>query len=74
MLYPNPTSGVFTIRGEITNRTIQILSPNGKVYRDWSNQNSPITIDISNLPSGLFFIKVTNNLYGSITVKKIIKQ
>lgn len=74
MLYPNPTQGKLTLRGEMANCTIQILSPNNRVYGVWSNQNNLITIDISDMPSGLYFVSVTNNLNSSISIKKIFKQ
>lgn len=73
-LYPNPSSGVFTITGDVTNHRIEIFSANGNLCQILSNRSSPVEIDISNLPSGLFFVKTVDVLNGSVTVKKIIKQ
>ena len=73
-LYPNPTSGFFTIKGGFQNYSIQVLSPNGTVYLDLSNQSSPINIDISSLPPGIHFIKVLNGLNNLLWVELIIKM
>jgi len=73
-LYPNPTNGVFKIQGDFNNYSIQILSSNGTIYQDISNQNSPIEIDLSMLPAGLYFVKVVNGQNNNISFEKIIKM
>lgn len=73
-LYPNPTNGIFTIKGDFNNYAIQILSLNGAIYQDLSNQNSPIEIDLSMLPTGLYFVKVVNGHNNNISFHKIIKM
>ena len=44
------------------------------MYQDISNQNSPIEIDLSMLPSGLYFVKVVNGQNNNISFEKIIKM
>ena len=66
ILHPNPTNGFFKIQGDFTNYSIQILSSNGTLHQDLSNQNSPIEIDLSSLPNGLYFVKVVNGQNGDI--------
>ena len=72
-LYPNPTNGIFKIQGHFNNYTIQVLSSDGTIYQDLSNQNSPIEIDISLLPAGLYYVKVENSLNNEICIQQIIK-
>ncbi|MDA9333410.1 T9SS type A sorting domain-containing protein, partial [Saprospiraceae bacterium] len=60
-LFPNPTSGHFNIQGDFQNYTIQILDSNGTVFIDLSSASSPLDIDISTLPQGLYFVLVKNN-------------
>ena len=48
--------------------------PNDEVYQDLSNQNSPIEINLSMLPAGLYFVKVVNGQNNNISFKKIIKM
>ena len=72
-LYPNPTSDYFKIEGDFNNYSIQILSSDGTLYQNVSNQNSPIEIDLSSLPNGLYFVKVTNLQNSDICIQQIIK-
>lgn len=71
-IYPNPTSDFINIKtNEITNFTIQIYDVVGKQIGNYKNQNA---IDISNLTSGMYLIKIIdleNNLESS---HKIIKN
>ena len=72
-LYPNPTAGLFTIEGNFNNYSIQILSANGTLFQDLSNQSSPITIDLSALPNGLYFVKAVNIPNNNLCIQHIIK-
>ncbi len=72
-LNPNPTSGFFTIQGNFQNYSIQILSQTGAVFQDLTHLSSPITIDISALPAGMYFIRVLNTQNQLLTVEKILK-
>lgn len=73
-LYPNPTNSVFKIQEEFDNVSIQILSPNGTLLKVLSNQSSPIEIDLSSLPTGLYFVKVVNGHNNNICIQQIIKM
>lgn len=73
-LYPNPNNGIFKIEGDFTNYSIKVISQNGMVYQNLAGQNSPIEIDLTNLPAGLFFVEITSNSKNKICIKKIIKQ
>ena len=71
-LYPNPTSGVFTIKNSsITLHNVKVLDINGRiVYNEHLNgltENKTLDID---LPSGMYFVRLSSN-YAS-TVKKLI--
>lgn len=71
IIYPNPATDFINIQGEnLFNSSIAILDLQGKeIYK------SVITcdkIDISNLPKGIYMIKVSDNKHHSIT--KFIKK
>ncbi len=68
-IYPNPTSGSFTISGlkEEVNR-IGLYDISGRLIQDIV----PGTADISQLNAGIYFLKISGDT-GSIT-KEIIKQ
>ncbi len=65
VIYPNPSSGIFNLRGEGT-AEIEVRSVEGKVvYR-----GSQKMIDISDRPAGTYFVKIS---YGDKTeIQKIV--
>lgn len=66
-VYPNPTTGIFTITGEnITG--IQIWNAAGGLTYTIS---SP-AVDISSQPDGIYLVKITTNR-GTV-IKKLIKH
>ncbi|MGZ5242767.1 MAG: multicopper oxidase domain-containing protein [Bacteroidia bacterium] len=79
-LYPNPVSGILTIEipGEIKNTDIKILNILGEEVAYIHNpKNALVSVDVSNLQSGLYFIRVITTLSNStqqIQSKKFIKQ
>ena len=69
IIYPNPTSSILNISSNEEIKLIEIYSLEGKlIFSTIENK-----IDISNLKSGLYVIKVTNNK-NEIGVKKLIKE
>ncbi len=74
-IFPNPSNGIFTITGQLQYYQISILSSDGTtVYQDVSTTNNSLDIDISTLPSGLFFVRVLHTSNNQLCVQKIIKQ
>jgi len=72
-LVPNPTTDVFEIEGLLSNYTIDILDAAGMVYQTVTNTGSRVEIDINDLPSGLYFIRIVNNANNTISMEKILK-
>ncbi len=66
-LYPNPNKGIFAVQSSLINgeSTIEIYNVLGeKVYSNYqplANNYQPKTIDLSSLPSGVYFYRVLNN-------------
>jgi Zn-dependent metalloprotease len=77
-IYPNPTDGKLTIdNGQLTIENIEILDVKGRLcpvetLRATSLQSTPMTIDISHLLVGVYFIRITTE-EGTMT-KKVVKQ
>lgn len=71
-LNPNPTTGLFTIQGLTSAYNIDVLYSDGSLYQSY-NSASDIEIDLSNLPSGLFFISIQSIVNNEVCMKKIIK-
>jgi hypothetical protein len=78
-VFPNPTNGVLTINSVRTNGDVQILVIDGlgklvqKHNLNYSSGNSAHTLDISELATGMYFIKLIPN-EGRPELIKIIKE
>lgn len=59
-IYPNPTRGnLFIDFGETTDASIKVLDITGKVVVERTTSNSVETIDMSELPAGVYIISIT---------------
>ncbi|WP_430411089.1 T9SS type A sorting domain-containing protein [Kordia sp.] len=65
---PNPTKNSFTIQTEIQINHVEVYDVNARKVMEYAHQK---TIDISNLPSGMYYVTI-NTAQGNIH-KKIIK-
>ncbi|MBW7893369.1 MAG: T9SS type A sorting domain-containing protein [Chitinophagaceae bacterium] len=72
-LYPNPTTGKFyiTFSKAIDNAIIQVLDVNGKIVQQLKGNGTRLELDLSNQPSGTYFILIKSN--GKIINKKVLK-
>jgi agmatine/peptidylarginine deiminase len=73
-IYPNPTDGQLIIEnGELTIENVEIFDMMGKnVSRLTSHISHPISIDISHLPSGIYFLRIQTE--NGVVMKKVIKS
>ena len=75
LIYPNPTSGVFTIECENTNHDVcsfRIYDVFGKLLISNNLTNSNNTIDLSSQPNGIYFFQLIED--GKTTsFQKIVK-
>ncbi|WP_271392273.1 T9SS type A sorting domain-containing protein [Aequorivita sinensis] len=75
-IYPNPSFDTLNISStkQVGNLKIHILSLEGKILNtqhiDFNKQTS---IDVSNLSSGIYFLKIADES-GRVEVKKFVKQ
>lgn len=73
-ILPNPTEDIFEIAGLVGNYVIDILNNSGAVYQSLTTSNDRIEINIADLPSGLYFIRITNTANAAVSVEKILKM
>lgn len=71
--YPNPSSGIFRIKGKTEDYIIDVLDNQGQIFQTYTNQTD-ITIDITGLPAGLLFVRIQNIEEEQILFQKIIKN
>ncbi len=70
-VFPNPFSNKINIKNS-KNSDISIYSVTGLIIKELSNINSEQEIDLSDLKSGIYFVKIKTD--NSVIVKKIIKK
>ena len=73
-LYPNPNRGKFTISGDdMRNAQLTVLNGLGQeIVVSSSHSISEVQLDLSDHPSGLYFVRVEQN--GVNWVQKVIKE
>ncbi len=73
-IFPNPTQGSFKIEGLTGAYTIQILDMTGAMYQVLNTSSSSITLDITDLPAGMYLIRAESKANDRGSVQKILKQ
>jgi endo-1,4-beta-D-glucanase Y len=71
-LYPNPSADRFTVNAP-QQSTISVISPLGKVIYQQKSDSETTEINLSNQSSGVYFIKISNDDFKSVTKKVILK-
>jgi hypothetical protein len=70
-LYPNPTEGIITIKGDFNATTvISVIDQAGRVLIEKSSVNSVESIDLSKFEAGCYTVSIFNN--GSFTHKQVV--
>lgn len=71
-IHPNPSSGIFNIQYEINSHLFtEVYDMIGKKVAQFDNQTR---IDISNLNSGVYLVKITDKNTNLVVTKKTVKQ
>ena len=68
-MYPNPAADAVSVSLETELKQIEIYSLQGQKVLT----SSQAEINISNLPSGLYLVKV-EDVHGSVSTQKLIKK
>ncbi len=71
-IHPNPTTGMVTIMGENVKRA-EVTNMLGQHVATASGQGEQLTVDISRLPAGVYFVSVTDES-GKKCVHKVVKE
>ena len=71
-LYPNPTTGLVTITGKNLKQA-EVLNTLGQHVATAQGQGEMLHIDIANLPTGVYFVRITD-VEGRKCVHKVVKE
>lgn len=71
-LYPNPTTGLVTITGKNLKQA-EVLNALGQHIATAQGQGETLHIDIANLPTGVCFVRITDE-EGRKCVRKVVKE
>jgi len=64
VIFPNPTTGQLTIKnGQLTIKNVEIFDTIGRKQLSIINCPLSIEVDVSHLPTGIYFIKIADNFY-----------
>jgi hypothetical protein len=70
-MYPNPVTNNLSIDSDGTINTISVLNLNGQLMQEINKVNSGVnTIDVSDLPRGMYLVRLTNSK-GDVSVRKV---
>lgn len=68
-VYPNPVSDILKIENLKPNSSLELIDTSGKLLKSFSNKASKTEINVKNLASGIYYLKVDGQ-----SVQKIIKK
>ncbi len=60
-IYPDPADDYFTVKTELKNFTLEIIAADGRRIRQFNSFNTGTPVSVSNLPSGLYTIRITTH-------------
>ncbi|WKV10757.1 T9SS type A sorting domain-containing protein [Marivirga harenae] len=76
VIYPNPSNGIFRIKGVEEISTIKIIGPDGRLIEeisDFGHLYNELEIDLSNYPDGMYFMQIEWG-DGLRSMNKMIKE
>ncbi|MEM1000376.1 MAG: G8 domain-containing protein [Bacteroidota bacterium] len=73
VLYPNPTTGIFTLEAQPGQYRIEVFDLNGGRIRWVPQANQRTEINLSRFPTGIYFVRLHNTKNGGVSTKKVVK-
>jgi uncharacterized protein YjdB len=73
-VYPNPTRGIINVTASGTIETMSIYSITGQQVMKVDNQMASMPIDMSGLPKGVYFVRITLNGSDNQIVKRVVVE
>ena len=74
LIFPNPVEDVLHIRNTASTFNVRIYSVNSPLYKSYTNLVNSVSLDLSDLPVGVYFMKIENPINGNFRVEKILRK
>ena len=71
-LHPNPTTGLVTVMGKDL-KSAEVVNMLGQHVAKAQGEGERLTVDISSLPAGIYFVNITDS-EGRKCVRKVVKE
>lgn len=71
-IHPNPTNGMVTVAGTNLHQAV-VVNSHGQRVATAQGGGEQLTVDISGLPAGIYFVNITDN-EGRKCVRKVVKE
>ena len=69
-LYPNPATSYVVVSGIESQASLTLVDAAGRLVAAWTASSDRMTLDISQLPAGQYFLRIA--LQGAVSVKKLM--
>ncbi|MEL7220129.1 MAG: sialate O-acetylesterase [Bacteroidota bacterium] len=73
-IFPNPAQDMFTIKGDLSQYRLELFDALGRIQRKLVLNGATQTIDISDLPKGLYLLKILDHSNQLMDIQKLVKQ
>ena len=65
-LYPNPAHSTVTLTGIEGEATVTVVDMNGRVISETRSENGKLTLDVSGMAQGAYFVRITGEQVNAI--------
>ncbi len=69
-IFPNPSSGYFSITSEIDIENLEIINPLGEIIQQYQPHSNFQIVDVKGVLTGMYYLRVSNQ--NGISTEKII--
>ncbi len=73
-IYPNPTGDFFHIKGILDRYKLEIYDAMGSLQAQIDHVGSEAIVDMTELPSGTYLLRIENHQDSNLCVQKILKE
>lgn len=74
LIFPNPASNQIHLIGDFSNAEVKLMNHLGQVMQAYTRVNAPFEVDVSQLPSGWYYILIEDASSGVLVVRKVVKD